>query len=262
MNAVARVRYADAHAESAEPGNTTRAGMSAFSRKVAKLLERVEYRRCDSGEDLEDIYRLRYEAYRLAGLIGPMADRRFVDEYDDLPNAYTFGVYFDGHLVSTIRLHHITPACPKGPSLKVFSDQLLPRLATGESFIDPSRFAADHEWSAALRVLPYITLRLAQVACRHFKPNACLTTIREEHAAFYIRVLHAELIKKGEMYPGLTVAGHLYQSRCPEALDKVAAEFPFFESTPLEQRLLFARERGAPGPLTVLPSAKYLVRAA
>jgi hypothetical protein len=236
--------------------------MSPFARNVAQLLEHVEYRRCDSGEDLEDIYRLRYDSYLAAGLIDENPDRRIVDEFDGTPNAHTFGVYYDGYLVSTIRLHHITAECPVGPSMKVFSDVLGPRLAAGESFVDPSRFAADIEWSTTLRVLPYLTLRLAQVACRYFNPTACLTTIREEHAAFYTRVLYAEPIMGARSYPGLTVSGLLYQSKYPEACDKVAARFPFFESTPMEQRMLFERRQGQLGPLTILPTAKYLKDAA
>lgn len=236
--------------------------MSPFARNVAQLLEHVEYRRCESGEDLDDVYRLRYESYLAAGLIGEKADRRIVDEFDGTPNAYTFGVYYDGYLVSTIRLHHITADCPIGPSMKVFDDVLMPRLHAGESFVDPSRFAADAEWSTTLRVLPYLTLRLAQVGCRYFNPTACLTTIREEHAAFYTRILYAEPIVGARSYPGLTVSGLLYQSRYPEACDKVAQRFPFFESTPMEQRMLFERRHGELAPLTILPTAKYLRDAA
>lgn len=236
--------------------------MSAFARNVGQMLEHVEYRRCESGEDLEDVYRLRYESYLSAGLIHANRERKIVDEFDETPNSYCFGVYFDGNLVSTIRLHHVTAECPQSPSMKLFGDVLMPRLKAGETFVDPSRFAADPDWATSLRVLPYITLRLAHVACRYFQPSACLTTIREEHAAFYMRTLYAEPVQEGRAYPGLTVVGHLYQSKNPEAVDKVAERFPFFESTPLEQRMLFERREGKTAPLTVLPSAKYLVRAA
>lgn len=248
----------------AEADRTTRTSEgSAFSRNVSQLLEKVEYRRCETGEDLEDIYRLRYDSYRAAGLITEQSERRIVDAYDGLPNAYSFGVYFEGHLVSTIRLHHITQEQPKGPSMNLFGDVLTPRLQAGESFVDPSRFAADHEWAASLRVVPYITLRLAHVACRYFEPTACLTTVREEHIAFYVRTLYAERVMGARNYPGLTVAGHLYQSIYPDAPDKVAARFPFFESTPMEQRMLFEPQPfGQPAQLTVLPTAKYRQAAA
>lgn len=236
--------------------------MSAFSRNVARILEAVEYRRCENGEDLEDIYRLRYKSYHSAGLIRSNSERKIADEHDESENAYCFGVYYEGKLISTIRLHHVTAEYPESPSTKLFGDVLMPRLASGETYVDPSRFAADPEWTAPLKVIPYLTLRLAHVACRYFQPTACLTTIREEHAAFYTRILYAELVQQGRAYPGLTVVGHLYQSKNPEAVDKVAERFPFFESTPLEQRMLFERRKNMIAPLTVLPTAKYLIKAA
>ncbi|WP_204313322.1 hypothetical protein, partial [Klebsiella michiganensis] len=41
----------------------------SLSDKVFALLNKSEYRRCDKGEDLEDIYRLRYKAYRSNDMI-------------------------------------------------------------------------------------------------------------------------------------------------------------------------------------------------
>jgi hypothetical protein len=254
------VQRLTAQDEVGRPAKTSE--MSAFARNVSELLEHVEYRRCESGEDLEDIYRLRYDSYLAADMIRPNASHKIIDEFDESPNAYSFGVYFDGYLVSTLRLHHVTADFPDSPSVKVFRDELRPRLEAGETFVDPSRFAANAEWAASLRVLPYITLRLAQVACRYFKPSACLTAIKEEHSAFYTRILYAEPITEARTYPGLTMPVRLYQSRYPDAPDKVAERFPFFESTPMEQRMLFQRREGELAPLTILPTAKYLKEAA
>ena len=49
---------------------------SSFASKVDALLERTEYRRCDKGEDLEDIYRLRYKAYRSNDMVPDKRDPR------------------------------------------------------------------------------------------------------------------------------------------------------------------------------------------
>src|SRR5688572_16919872 len=96
--------------------------ISSFARNVFTLLERTEYRRCDKGDDLEDVYRLRYSAYRMNDLVAENPDHIVHDPFDDLPNCYRFGVFIDGHLVSTIRLHHVSAACPKSPSMSVYPD--------------------------------------------------------------------------------------------------------------------------------------------
>jgi hypothetical protein len=238
-------------------------GMNAFSRNVLQLMEHVEYRICKGGDDLEDVFRLRYDSYLAVGMIKSDAKRMVEDEFDYTPNVFNYGVYYDGRLVSTVRLHHVTKKFPFSPSVKVFGDVLEPRIANGASYVDPSRFAADKDWSAELRVLPYITLRLALIACHHFKPTACLTAIKEEHSAFYRRVFIAEPIVRGRIYPGLTMPVDLWQAPCPMSPDQGARRFAFFRSTALERRLLFSRsEEDNSGSLTILPSAKYIRHAA
>src|SRR4051794_448835 len=81
--------------------------VSSFTQSVLNVLDHVEYRYCDGGEDLEAIYRLRYESYLKAGLLRPNTARIVRDSFDDLPNSYRYGVFYDGRLVSTIRLHMI-----------------------------------------------------------------------------------------------------------------------------------------------------------
>jgi hypothetical protein len=88
---------------------------STFASKVEELLERIEYRRCESGEDIEAIYRLRYKAYRLHGFVEESSDQMVSDDLDEAPNCYRFGVFIDGELVGTVRIHHISKDEPYGP---------------------------------------------------------------------------------------------------------------------------------------------------
>lgn len=238
--------------------------VSAFARNVSALLERTEYRRCDKGEDLEDIYRLRYASYRLADLVAENPDHIVHDPFDDLPNCQRFGVYIDGHLVSTIRLHHVSAECPQSPSTSVYPDILLPRIAAGDSFIDPSRFAADREWSRIFPQIPYLTLRLAGMACFHFNAPYCISMIREDHAAFYKRIYHSRPIGDERPYGGvINCFALLYQADVLAIQEESFRRFPFFRSTPMEQRLMFGTPpQGELGPLTILPTAKYFRNAA
>ena len=227
------------------------------------MLERIEYRFCDRGEDLEAIYRLRYDLYMKAGMVRADATRKVTDSFDDLPNSFRFGVFYDGHLVSTLQAAPGQCQDPVVAEHRSVRRCLMPRIAAGETFVDPSRFAADHEWSSSLRVLPYITLRLAVVACQYFKPTYCLTAIKEEHTGFYQRIFRSSEAVPPRTYPGLTVPVHLYQSKCADNLEDTIRRFPFFKSTAFEQRLLFVRpKRGEPAPLTILPTAKYSLAAA
>lgn len=237
---------------------------SAFSRNVMSVLDRIEYRRCDRGEDLEAVYRLRYKSFKRHGLLlSEASDQKMVDALDEAPNCHKFGVFMNGDLVSTVRLHHLSRETAGSPAMTVFSDVLQPRLDRGETFIDPSRLSVDPDLVGLHRVLPHITLRLAFIANIHFGTTACIFMIREEHTAFYARNYHATPIGRPRPYPPFTMPIYLYETRYDLNMRRTIERFPFYYSTPVEQRMLFAAPKaGQPAPLTVLPTAKYLQHAA
>ncbi len=237
--------------------------ISEFARKISELLDRTEYRRCDKGEDLEEIYRLRYRSYRLSNMVTDIPAQAIHDPLDDVANCYKFGIYIDGDLVSTLRVHHVSPKIPTSPSMMVYGDILRPMLAAGASFIDCSRFAVDPEWSRTCPQIPYLTIRLAGIACSHFHAPYGLQTIREEHAGFYKRIFCSEKIGETRDYPGLNYPVVLYRSTVAAIRDRSFDRFPFFKWTAMEQRMLFAKPgKGELAPLTVLPTAKYFRNAA
>ena len=236
---------------------------SAFVRSVFSLLERTEYRRCDKGEDLEDIYRLRYRAYRIHGVVPANASRMILDDLDDASNVYRFGVYVDQHLVSTLRIHVLDQEHRTGPSTQAFGDIVHPMIDAGDTFIDPSRFAADPEWSKVYPQLPYITLRLAGMACFYFNAPYCLSTIRDDHSAFYKRIYASQKIGEARSYPGVFTPVELYRADVNAIRQRSFERYPFFFSTAWEERLMFGRpELGEPAPLTILPTARYMMKAA
>lgn len=236
---------------------------STFASKVAALLERTEYRRCETGEDIEAIQRLRYKAYRLHGFIDESGEQTVTDDLDDTPNCYRFGVFIDGELASTVRIHHINQAEPYGPAMKTFGDVLMPRLLRGESFINPTLFAGEPHYKSPLRALPYLTLRLGLVASVYFDATACVGVVREEHTAFYRRVFGATQVGEPRAYPPFNVPVMFYDANCAINREPILKRFPFFKSTPVEQRMLFAKPaKGELAPLTILPTAKYFRDAA
>ena len=244
-----------------EIANPGAAAFSPFVRTVISLLEHVHYRRINSGEDLEAIYRLRYKAYRAAGFIGENESRKMVDAYDDLPNCHRFGVYYGDNLVSTIRIHTIDQTNSKSPVSDVFGDSILPMVASGARFVTFSLLAADPEWSNNIKALPYLTLRPAVIAAQFFDADFMSFMVRREHANFYARVFHAKEHdeKKGPLdHLSHSVPVKLMTTSVGAALyEHVIRRFPFFGSTKTEQRLLFgnmpAREQK---PLAIPPAEK------
>ncbi|MBK8457496.1 MAG: hypothetical protein IPL47_10635 [Phyllobacteriaceae bacterium] len=223
----------------------------------------LEYRKCVIGEDYEEIFRLRYKSYHGNDLIPSNSSGMLFDKYDELSNAFHFAVYYGGNLVSTLRLHIVFSSKPVSPTYDLFRDVLEERVSRGETFVDPTRFAADPEWSASLRFLPQVTLRLAVAACSYFNVTSCLTMVREEHAGFYKRYFHVDRIADPRAQPNALASCALFGSRCDINMIKTTQKYPVFRSTPLEQRQLFAKPVGQVGvALNVIPQLEVELKQA
>jgi hypothetical protein len=217
------------------------AAVSRFAGSLLDILDRVEYSRVRMDVLDNPVYRLRYAAYRREESV-PFNDLGTVtDDLDGAPNAYCYGIHIDGELVSSIRVHHLTPANPVSPSMRTFPDVLGPLLDRGQTFIDPTRFTADYEASLAYPSLPFLTLRIAVMATEYFNATSCLALVRREHAAFYRRVFGAVELSDVRPYNGLAFPVGLYSSVAAQTRAYIYARFPFFRSTEEERHQLFSQ---------------------
>jgi hypothetical protein len=211
------------------------------------LLDRVDYRLIETPEDKDLIYALRYKAYLNAGLILPSESRRVSDRYDDAPNAWIFGVYLDGELCSSLRVHVLTSGCRMSYSTELYGDILHSRLDRDEVFVDPARLAADPEKARLFPELPYVTLRLAYLACDHFNADTGLAMVRPDHQPFYRRVFLHEPIGEPRAFPGWhAMKTSLMASDFRRLRERVLARFPIMRSTQFERQILFGRHDTVP----------------
>jgi len=205
------------------------------------LLDNVDYRLAETPAEKEGIYRLRYRAYLREGAILPSEAQRLSDKYDDAPNAWTFGVYLDDELCSSIRVSVLTSEWRMSPSVELFGDLLHPELDKGRVFIDPTRFVADPDKAKRYPELPYATVRLGYVAGVHFNADVGLAIVRPEHQAFYRRLFLQETWGEPRLYPGLVKPVGLMAAHYPTMRDKVFARYPYLHSSAFERRMLFQR---------------------
>ena len=218
---------------------------NSLSDRVLALLERVNYRRADTAEEREAIFRLRYEAYLREGVIPPSPNKRFCDAHDEDTNAWIFGLYIDDELASSIRLHVAHRKWCALPALDVFSDLLLPEVAVGRTVVDPTRFVVDRTASRRYPELCYVTTRLAVLASDYFSADLLLAAVRAEHQAFYRRVFGHRLACEPRHYPPLSKPICLMALDYPQACERLLQRLPFFRSTVLERRTLFTRSPDA-----------------
>jgi len=215
---------------------------SQFATSLIDLLDRVHYRRVSVQEQFDPVYRLRYEAYRREDFIPINSQQITRDKFDDAPNCHCFGIYIDDRLVSSIRLHAVSAEQPTSPSRLIWPDVLGGLLENGGLYIDPSRFTADHDASLEFPALPYLTLRMAVMACEYFQATHCISSVRSEHGPFYRRVFGLEQMAGAGHWGELTFPVCLFGARVEVIYNKVMSRFPFFMSTHEERAALFAPE--------------------
>ncbi|MDB5568412.1 MAG: hypothetical protein JWP84_4978 [Tardiphaga sp.] len=220
--------------------------VSGFIGHGTELLDRVDYRLAETEAEKQAIYSLRYRAYLHEGAIEPRSDRRLTDRFDEAPNSWVFGVFVDGQLASSLRISVATPEHPDTPAVDAFPDILKPELARGKIIVDPNRFVAEPHQK--LTHLPYMTLRLAYVACSYFNADIGTATARAEHQAFYRRVFLHESLCAPRPYPTLTKPLALMAVNFPAMRDRVFARYPYFRSSFFERRMLFERNSMHPSP--------------
>jgi hypothetical protein len=212
-----------------------------LSDRLGALFSRIEYRRADSPEEREAIFRLRHKAYLREGAIAPNHTGRFADADDEADNAHLVGLYIDGELASSLRLHIATKVHPDFPSRHVFPDTLQPRLDAGRVILDFTRFVADERLSRLHRGLPYAALRPCMLAAEYFHADDMLAGVRVEHQAFYQRAFNHQVLCAPRPDPQLAKPIGLMSLDFPGEAGRLYRRYPFFRSTVREQRMLFER---------------------
>jgi hypothetical protein len=226
---------------------------AAFGRS-SDLLDQVDYRLAQTPEEKEEIYNLRYRAYLREGAVKESPAQRVTDQYDDLPNSWTFGVHVRGELYSSVRISVLTSEWRESCSAEAFGEILFPKLDQGEVIIDPARFVADPDRAKRFPELPYVTLRLAYMACEYFNADLGLAIVRAEHQAFYRRVFLHETIAEPRFFPGLLKPVGLMAADFPVLRERVFERYPMMRSTAFERRMLFGRGEERQLPDAMVPS--------
>jgi hypothetical protein len=218
----------------------------SFARRLDELLKRTEYRIITDAGELEQIYRLRYEANLREGTIVASAAGKLHDRFDETPNCMNVGIFVDGALLAALRLHVLSPGYPVSPALDAYPDLVRPVLERGARFIDTSRLAANFPAARAFPQLPYVTLRLGIMAATHFEADVITGGCRAEHFPFYEREYFAVRACEPRPYPTLVKPLCLVMIDFRKNRDAIIARRPLYDSRAAERARLFPLAAAVP----------------
>ena len=213
---------------------------SRFAERVAKMLERVEFRPAVSAAERDAAYRLRYDAYLRRNLLTPRVDEQLYDERYDLNSERVD----DGHLYRRRDREHRPFARLRrpetvSPANDVFPDVLHPLLSSGRLVIEPSRLAASAEMAAKFPELPYFALRPPWMAAQHFNADFIVLSCASGHEGFYRRVCGHETWSGPRDYPKVNAQVVCMGLDFAARRDRVEDRYPSYRSQASERQALF-----------------------
>jgi len=196
-----------------------------------------------SPEELDAVYRLRYDCYRRTDAIPANADHRFRDVFDASPNHFSFLVHdAAGDPAATLRVSVLRPdlGWADSPASRVYADHPCLKAFARQSFVEASRLCFAHQ--AGPHTFVRLVAHLAALADFYNVPwlVACP---RVEHAHTYERLFGFQAMAAPRRYFGVAfdtvllavqteairghaASHHLMTAAWSEALDRLMFALP------------------------------------
>jgi hypothetical protein len=157
-------------------------------------------------DELDQVYRIRYECYRRRGSIPEAPAQRFRDSYDDLPNHFSFLLRKPAEPgLATVRISVVKPweRWNIAPVHKVFGDHEAMPAITRDGFVEASRLCFGE--LAQREILFRLMANMAAMADLH-QVRWLVACPREEQAPMYQRWFGFKPLGEPRQYFGVSFA--------------------------------------------------------
>jgi hypothetical protein len=224
------------------------------------FLDDVSYRLMVTENDLDQVFRMRHDAYKAANHIMGNETGIWTDEADTCPSASLVGVYVDGDLAASVRLHRLTNLDAQSTAVAVFPGELQEKFEQGFTCSDTNRLSCDIGFLKKFKALPLATIRVTGLHAFHFGCSYALAAVRNQHEPFYKRVLGAKRCNEGDgvLFQGTTMVLNLLAASMDDMRYRCYTSQQYFLSTKEERSALFD---GVPGQ-EILPTARNVIEGA
>jgi hypothetical protein len=200
---------------------------------------RLRIKRVNSPELRDQVYALRYRAYRSENAIPVSRSERFFDDYDGQPNHVTFALMEGPRLVGSIRGTWFDPGRPEEriPEMERYASSIQSIASDGCRLLSGNRFVIDPQREKKSHLYAFLLLRQYMLLA-HGRADVSLAAVRKNHLPFYKRVLNLSRLSDAMIYPGLTCEMYLTACRFQENIESVYQRYPILKPVGYERVLL------------------------
>jgi N-acyl-L-homoserine lactone synthetase len=169
----------------------------------------LRVKRVQSTSLRNEVYSLRYRAYRKEDAIDVHASEAFEDQYDHMPNHILFALMHENKVVGSIRTTWFDPNDQHPiPEMHAYSDRIEKVIPSNARILSGNRLVIDPHFSSN-RTMVMLLLRHFIISASAVNADWIMAAVRRNHLPFYRRVFFASVVSESRIYPGL---------RCPMQL--------------------------------------------
>jgi hypothetical protein len=171
---------------------------------LAPWPETVRVVRAETPVLRDQIYALRYQAYRRVDAIAANPAERFSDAYDHKPNAMPYLLLAGDRPVGSIRACVYRPGEDFGlPSFETYPQEIASQIGLDKRIVESSRFVfADEAFDVTLDMQYHLYRMIAANALVH-EADWVITAMRRRHVPIYRRLFGAQRLSDPKPYYGL-----------------------------------------------------------
>ena len=186
----------------------------------------------------DEVYALRYRAYRHEEAINACPTERFVDAYDAQPNHIIWALCEHNRVIGSIRTTWFDPALSWSiPEMEGYGEDVARIVPPKTRILSGNRFVTEPDQPKRSSLLAMLLLRYHTMVA-HQRAEYALAAVRVNHLPFYRRVLKLERVSEGRIYPGLTSTMFLTACQFQQNIEQVYTRTPFLRPQGQEHMLL------------------------
>ena len=191
----------------------------------------------------DEVYSLRYLAYRNEGALDENPDKKFEDKFDHQSNHVLWALTVNNKVIGSIRTTWYDPNESHNtiPEQIAYSDEIdrvighrriEARLFSGSRFVthpDIPKYSSNY----ALLLLRYHVMTFMEKNC-----DWAFAAVRKNHVPFYKRTLRLNILSEARKYPGINSMMHLTGCNFPENIERVYLKTPSLRPDDTDKKLL------------------------
>lgn len=197
----------------------------------------LRIKRVHSAKLRDEVYCLRYRAYRKEDAIEPNEAEAFEDHYDHQPNHVLWALTYETRVIGSMRTTWFGPDDPyKIPEMEAYAEYIS-SIPTNLRILSGNRLVTDPDLASTSSRLVLLLFR-HHLAIARQKTDWAVAAVRKNHLPFYRRVLHLEKVSEARTYPGLRCSMCLMACDFHQNIADVIEETPLLKPRGYEKMFL------------------------